>query len=173
MNLWLITPQLDSSRLGTWQQIPHSHKSPHRLLGPPSISAGSQFHSLSWCHRGSETRRPRVTLNPLVKQLGNTGEKDSNLRSPSGEVQGAECRGEAVWTGAEQAELKLNTVTNTAKHDQREAHITKTGRTKNRLSNQAAITVSFYYLTGPTINILTTINIKWPQLLPGEVQNGY
>lgn len=173
MNLWLTTPPLGSSRLGTWQQIPHGHKSPHGLLGSPSTSAGSQFRSLSWCHRGSETQRPRVTLNPLVKQLGNSGGKDSNLRSPSGEVQGAECRGEAVWTGAEQAELKLNAATNTAKHDLREAQITKPGRTQNWLSNQAAITVSFYYLTGPTINILTTINTKRPQLVPGEVQSGY
>lgn len=129
MNLGLITPQPDCSQPGTWQQTPHSHKSPNRL--PVSFLSTASVLFLSCCHKG-----PEATSNTKSSLLTTISSEEKYLREVlrltvtfRASFRGSQCRGkDSEKQGAShQAAIKLNTVTECSQAEQ----MTKTGRTKN------------------------------------------
>lgn len=115
MNLRLVTPQLDCSHLGTWQQIPDSHTSLYRFPGSLSVSAGSQLLPLV-PQRISNTEAISDTKTSLETVISSEEkyfwENTQTCGHLQGDFLGAECRNEdSVKQGLHyQAEMELNVV---------------------------------------------------------------
>lgn len=114
MNLWLITPQLESSRLGTWHKY-HSHTSLHKIPGSLSVSAGSQLlplvpQRISHAEAMSDTKPSLQTATSSEEKY--FWENTQTSRHLQGDFLGAECRSEdSVKQGLRYwAEIELDVV---------------------------------------------------------------